>query len=65
MSEISGSHGGEYVTEVLDASITRALIMEAASTPETSIRFYQTTWRNNPEDRHFDINYFSIAVIFV
>jgi hypothetical protein len=29
-----------------------ALMMEAASTSETSVRFYQTTWRNNPEDSH-------------
>jgi hypothetical protein len=28
------------------------LMMEAASTCETSVNFYQTTWRNNPEDRH-------------
>jgi hypothetical protein len=36
------------------ASIARAiaLMMEAASTSETSITFYQTTWRNNPEDSH-------------
>jgi hypothetical protein len=27
-----------------------ALIMEAASTSETSANFYQTTRRNNPED---------------
>jgi hypothetical protein len=26
--------------------------MEAASTSETSVNFYQTTWRNNPEDSH-------------
>jgi hypothetical protein len=26
--------------------------MEAVSTFETSINFYQTTRRNNPEDRH-------------
>jgi hypothetical protein len=26
------------------------LIMEAASTSETSVNFYQTTRRNNPED---------------
>jgi hypothetical protein len=30
-----------------------ALMMEAASTPETSVNFYQTTQRNNPEDSHF------------
>jgi hypothetical protein len=27
-----------------------ALMMEAASTSETSANFYQTTWRYNPED---------------
>jgi hypothetical protein len=26
--------------------------MEAASTSETSVNFYQTTRRNNPEDSH-------------
>jgi hypothetical protein len=29
-----------------------ALMMEAASTSETSVSFYQTTLRNNPEDSH-------------
>jgi hypothetical protein len=28
------------------------LMMEAACTFETSVNFYQTTRRNNPEDRH-------------
>jgi hypothetical protein len=28
-------------------------MMEAASTSETSVNFYQTTRRNNPEDSHF------------
>jgi hypothetical protein len=28
------------------------LMMEAASNTETSVNFYQTTWRNNPEDSH-------------
>jgi hypothetical protein len=27
-----------------------ALMLEAASTSETSVNFYQTTWRNNQED---------------
>jgi hypothetical protein len=36
---------------VLTASI--ALMMEAESTSETSVNFYQTTWRNVPEDSHF------------
>jgi hypothetical protein len=29
-----------------------ALMMEAASTSETSVNFYQTTRRNNSEGRH-------------
>jgi hypothetical protein len=29
-----------------------ALMMEAASTSETTVNFYQTTWHNNPEDSH-------------
>jgi hypothetical protein len=29
-----------------------ALMMEAESTSETSVNFYQTTRRNNPEDSH-------------
>jgi hypothetical protein len=29
-----------------------ALEMKAASTSKTSINFYQTTQRNNPEDSH-------------
>jgi hypothetical protein len=30
-----------------------ALMMEAASTSETLVNFYQTTWCYNPEDSHF------------
>jgi hypothetical protein len=30
-----------------------ALMMEAGSTSETSVNFYQTAGRNNPEDSHF------------
>jgi hypothetical protein len=29
-----------------------ALMVEAASISETSVNFYQTTRRNNPEDSH-------------
>jgi hypothetical protein len=36
---------------VLAVSII-ALVMEAASTYETSVIFYQNTRRNNPEDNH-------------
>jgi hypothetical protein len=35
---------------VLAASIIGALMMKAASTSETSVNFYQTLRRNNPED---------------
>jgi hypothetical protein len=42
------------VSEVLDASIVRA--KEAASTSGMSVNFYQTTWRNNPEDSHIPFN---------
>jgi hypothetical protein len=37
--------------QVLTAAI--AMMMEAASTSETSENFYQITRRNNPEDSHF------------
>jgi hypothetical protein len=33
-----------------------ALMMEAASTSETSVNFYLTTRRNNPEDSHFQLH---------
>jgi hypothetical protein len=35
---------------VLTASV--ALIITAVSSSETSVYFYQTTWRNIPEDSH-------------
>jgi hypothetical protein len=44
---------------VLDASII-ALMMEAESTPETTVNFYQTTSRNNPEDNHLQCGIDSI-----
>jgi hypothetical protein len=34
------------------AASIMALMMEAASTPEKLVNFYQTTQRNNPEDSH-------------
>jgi hypothetical protein len=37
---------------VLAAFNFRPLMMEAASTSETSVNFYQTTRRNNPEDSY-------------
>jgi hypothetical protein len=47
------------VSEVLAASIIRAITyrphMEAASTSETLLNFYQTTQRNNKEDSHLRV----------
>jgi hypothetical protein len=44
------------ISEVLAASNTMAidLMMEAGRTSETSVNFYQTARRNNPEDSHLD-----------
>jgi hypothetical protein len=39
-------------SEVITAFIIRAMMMDAASTSETSVSFYQTTRRNSPEDSH-------------
>jgi hypothetical protein len=33
-----------------------ARIMEAASTSETSVNFYQITQRNNPENSHLHVD---------
>jgi hypothetical protein len=35
-----------------------AMMMEAASTSETSVNFYQTIRRNNPEDSHLQKSVF-------
>jgi hypothetical protein len=43
-----------FILNVVRAII--ALMMEAASTCETSVNFYQTIWRNNPEDSHLHGN---------
>jgi hypothetical protein len=40
------------------------LMMEAASTSEISVNFYQTTRRNNPEDSHLQSTNHSIASTF-
>jgi hypothetical protein len=33
--------------------VLTALMMDTASTSETSVKFYQATWRNNPEANRF------------
>jgi hypothetical protein len=44
-------------SEMLAASISRVnLMMEAASTSETLVDFYQTTRSNNSEDSHLHIH---------
>jgi hypothetical protein len=50
-SEISGSHGGEYEDGCLLGCCT--LMMEAASTSETSVNIYHTTRRTIPEDSQY------------
>jgi hypothetical protein len=45
------------VPEVLAASIIKAMMMEATSTSETSVSFYQTAWHNIPKDSH--LHYYS------
>jgi hypothetical protein len=54
---------------MLAASIIRAMMdearmMEAASTSETSVNFYQTTRRYNPEDNHLQCPY-SFSYYFI
>jgi hypothetical protein len=46
---------------VLAASII-ALMVEAASTSETSVNFYQTAQRNNPEDSHLHPQFMFFAL---
>jgi hypothetical protein len=54
LGDISGSHGGEYEDDCLLGCCAAmiALMMEAASTSETSVNFYQTIRCNIPEDSH-------------
>jgi hypothetical protein len=42
---------------LLPSSGLITLMMETASTFETLLNVYQTSWRNNPEDSHFQISY--------
>jgi hypothetical protein len=51
-NDICGLKNKNYVgSEVLMAA-NMSLMMEAASTSETLVNFYQTTWHYNPEDSH-------------
>jgi hypothetical protein len=40
------------VSEVFATSIIITLMMEAVSTSETSVNFYEITWQNIPEGSH-------------
>jgi hypothetical protein len=44
-----------HISEVLAASIVVALMMEAASTSEMFVNFYQITRHNIPEDSHLQV----------
>jgi hypothetical protein len=46
------------VVELLYVSEVTALMMEAASTSETLVNFYQATWCYNPEDSHLHICFY-------
>jgi hypothetical protein len=52
--EISGFKGGEYENGCLLGKVI-VLIMEAASTSETSVNFYQTIWSKNLKDNHLKV----------
>jgi hypothetical protein len=45
----------KYILLTLTLRAIIALMMEAASTSETSVNFYQTTRRNIPEDSHLNL----------
>jgi hypothetical protein len=41
-----------FINRAMMEAMIIALIIEAASTSEASVNFYQTAWCNNPEDSH-------------
>jgi hypothetical protein len=41
------------------------LMIEAASTSEMSVNFYQTTWRKNPEDSHLQHSTYDSTLKFM
>jgi hypothetical protein len=53
----SGSHSGEHKDDCLlgCCDVLSWCLLEAANTSETSVNFYQTTRRNNPEDSHLQV----------
>jgi hypothetical protein len=53
LSPTGSASTGSYISNLfLARGLFIALMMEAASTCETSVNFYQTTRRHNPEDTH-------------
>jgi hypothetical protein len=52
------------VSEEVIASIVIALMMEAVSTSETSLSFYETAQLNIPEDRHLKLLNSTITIHF-
>jgi hypothetical protein len=42
---------------IIRAIILQVLMMEAVSTSETSVNFYQTTQRNNSEDSYLHVGF--------
>jgi hypothetical protein len=61
LSQLNNATPKADVIYVVLSNYLITLMMEAASTSETSVNFYKTTRRNNPEDSHLLSNYlFSI-----
>jgi hypothetical protein len=57
--------GFEVLTAVSTKMAVFALMMEAASTSETLVNFYQTTRRYNPEDSHLQILIFYLSLCYL
>jgi hypothetical protein len=45
----------DFRNDAVTYSYLTGVMMEAASASETSINFYQATWRYNPEDSHLQL----------
>jgi hypothetical protein len=53
------------LVKIYGNSPRKLLMMEAASTYETSVNFYQTTRCNNPEDSHLQCDFSSYSPYFL
>jgi hypothetical protein len=51
---LNGSDISNQFSHLFARGLFTALMMRTASTSETSVNFYQTTWHNHPEDSHLN-----------